>query len=57
MSKQPRNEESKKKNRPFDAIETTIGGKRISEMAADELIEAMKQIVVELDRRNPKSQR
>jgi hypothetical protein len=38
-----------------DAIETVIGGKRISEMTADELIKAMKQIAIELERRNQKT--
>jgi hypothetical protein len=52
MSKQPRNEGTKKTNKPRDAVETTIGGKRISELSADELVKAMKDIVLELDRRH-----
>jgi hypothetical protein len=55
MSKQPRNEGTKKTDKPRDAVEKTIGGNRVSEMTADELIEAMKRIVLELDRRNPKA--
>jgi len=39
-----------------DAVVTVIGGKRITELSADELIRAMKQIAIELERRNPKSQ-
>jgi hypothetical protein len=47
---------SEPKSRPIpDAVETVIGGKRISEMTADELIKAMKQIAIELDRRNQKT--
>jgi hypothetical protein len=53
MSKQPRNEgSSRKPNKPPDAVETTIGGKRVSEMTADELVKAMKDIALELDRRH-----
>jgi hypothetical protein len=58
MSKQHRNEASSRKpNKPLGAADTIIDGKRVSEMTSDELIEAMRQIVDELDRRNPKSKR
>jgi hypothetical protein len=50
VSKQPGNEGTKKTSKR-DAIETTIGGKHVSEMTADELIKAMKAIALELDRR------
>jgi hypothetical protein len=52
MSKQPRNEGTKKTSKPRDAVETIIGGKRLSEMTADELVKAMKDIALELDRRH-----
>jgi hypothetical protein len=52
MSKQPRNEGSSRKPKPPDAVETIIGGKRVSEMTADELVKAMKDIALELDRRH-----
>jgi hypothetical protein len=53
MSNQPENERSSKKtNQPPDAVETIIGRKRIAEMTGDELIQAMKDIAIELDRRH-----
>jgi len=57
MSKKPKNEESSKTDQPRDVVAGIIEGKRIAEMTENELIEAMKQIEDELDRRNPKGTR
>ena len=52
VSTQPNNEEQPKGTaRPADVVETVIGGKRISEMTADELVQAVKNINLELARR------
>ncbi len=57
MSNKPKNERPNEANKPVHiAADTIIDGKRISEMTADELIEVIKQIGLELHRRNPSSQ-
>jgi hypothetical protein len=57
MSQKFKNEGPNKTNKPVRiAAETIIDGTRVSEMTADELIEAIKQIGLELHRRNPSSQ-
>ncbi len=57
MSEKSKSERSKEINKPLHiATDTIIDGKRISEMTADELIEVIKQIGLELHRRNPSSQ-
>ena len=57
MSNKPTNERSNEANKPVPiAADTIIDGKPISEMTADELIEVIKQIGLELHRRNPNSQ-
>ena len=56
MSNKPQIKRSKDANKPVPiAADTIIDGKRISEMTADELIEVIKQIGLELHRRNPSS--
>jgi hypothetical protein len=57
MKKPDWSEPRPKKKRPAaDAVNAVIGGKKITEMTADELIRAMKAIAIELERRNLKSQ-
>ncbi len=49
-NKQPQNH-ARKSTKPADAVKMVIGEMRISELKADELIKAMKQIQLEIQNR------